>query len=163
MDPNTESYNRSGVFLQTFVGNELEKQGWEKIFEHPVVIAPFNGVTRTTCFVLRPKSSEQYSYSVMLSFQEDTVSHANSHSKGATIPYAVWDNSLATYKVLLPELKILNKKYKISISGEGGEFESLVLNSPIHKSKIKVLKSEKIMNHTYSGYLKINKLKLIKK
>lgn len=42
MDPNTESYNRSGVFLQTFVGNELEKQGWEKIFEHPVVIAPFN-------------------------------------------------------------------------------------------------------------------------
>lgn len=42
MKPNTESYNRSGVFLQTFVGNELEKYEWEKIFEHSVIAAPFH-------------------------------------------------------------------------------------------------------------------------
>ena len=42
MNPKTESYNKSGVFLQTFVGGELEKQGCEIVFEHPVTIAPFN-------------------------------------------------------------------------------------------------------------------------
>ncbi|MGH7800439.1 MAG: restriction endonuclease subunit S [Thermodesulfobacteriota bacterium] len=74
---------------------------------HKVVIAPFDGVTRTTCFILRAKSSEYFGYSVMLAFQEDTVGFANAHCKGATIPYAVWDGSLADMKIVLPPKHIL--------------------------------------------------------
>ena len=44
-----------------------------------------------------------------------------------------------THWVANEQIKELNKKYKISESGEGGEFESLVLNCPMFKNKIKVL------------------------
>lgn len=37
------------------------------------------------------------------------------------------------------ELLALNKKYGISIMGEGGEYESFTLDSPIHRKKIKIL------------------------
>ena len=37
----TDSYNASGVFLQTFVANELKKLGWNTEIEHHVVVAPF--------------------------------------------------------------------------------------------------------------------------
>lgn len=61
---------------------------------HKVVIAPFDGVTRTTCFVLRPTSEKWFSYSVMRLFQDDTIQYASAHSQGATIPYAVWAGSV---------------------------------------------------------------------
>lgn len=34
------------------------------------------------------------------------------------------------------DIKLLNEKYKISVSGEGGEFETFVLDCPIFKKKI---------------------------
>ena len=41
-------------------------------------------------------------------------------------------------KKLINHLKELNKKYEISLIGEGGEFESLVLNCPLFKKKLKI-------------------------
>ena len=64
-------------------------------------------------------------------------------------------------KKTLEQLKLLWEKYKISLTGEGGEYESLVLNSPMHKKKIKILSSKKIMQSSYSGYLKIERVELI--
>lgn len=43
----------------------------------------------------------------------------------------------------LNELIGLEKKYKINLSGEGGEFESLVLDCPLFKKKLKIIESEK--------------------
>ena len=63
----------------------------------------------------------------------------------------------------LEELKELKKKYGVSICGEGGEFESLVLDCPLFKKRIKLVDSKKIMEEEYSGYLKINKVELIEK
>ena len=62
---------------------------------HKVVVAPFKGVTRTTCFVLRPKTQLFLAYATMTAFQDETIGFASAHSRGATIPYAVWDSSLA--------------------------------------------------------------------
>lgn len=42
----------------------------------------------------------------------------------------------------LEEVKILSGKYGISIAGEGGEFESFVLNCPMFKKKIKIISFE---------------------
>src|SRR3989344_5506944 len=44
---------------------------------------------------------------------------------------------------LIKDLKNLNKKYNIHLAGEGGEYESFVLNCPLFKYKLKI-KSFKI-------------------
>jgi asparagine synthase (glutamine-hydrolysing) len=38
----------------------------------------------------------------------------------------------------IEDIKFLNEKYKINPAGEGGEFESFVLNCPLFKKKLKV-------------------------
>jgi len=67
-------------------------------------------------------------------------------------------------KKCLEDLKKLNEKYGINLVGEGGEYESLVIDGPIFKKKINIINSEKKWDEkTQSGYLKINKATLIKK
>jgi len=56
----------------------------------------------------------------------------------------------------------LNKKYGISLVGEGGEYETLVLDAPIFKKRIKVVQKEKIWENQ-SGYLLIRKAELVDK
>lgn len=43
------------------------------------------------------------------------------------------------------------KKLKIHIGGEGGEYESLVLNCPLFQKKIKIKKANIIMEKDYTG------------
>jgi len=42
-------------------------------------------------------------------------------------------------KKFIEEMKGLKEKYKINVAGEGGEFETFVLNCPLFKSGLKVL------------------------
>ncbi|HIE14593.1 TPA: TIGR00289 family protein [Candidatus Bathyarchaeota archaeon] len=63
---------------------------------------------------------------------------------------------------VINELIELNKKFQISIVGEGGEYETLVLDAPYFKKKIQILDSE-IVWAGQSGFLKIKKAKLIAK
>lgn len=41
-------------------------------------------------------------------------------------------------KKFIEEIKTLNKKYKIHPAGEGGEFETFVLNCPLFKKELKI-------------------------
>ena len=75
---------------------------------HKVAIAPFDGVTRTTCFVFRPAQSEWSAFATMTAFAEATIAYANAHSQGATIPYAVWDGSLSEMPLVLPPSDLLH-------------------------------------------------------
>jgi diphthine-ammonia ligase len=60
------------------------------------------------------------------------------------------------------ELLELKKKFGISVSGEGGEYESLVLNCPLFKKKIEILNSEICWDSkTNSGYLIIKEARLV--
>lgn len=43
---------------------------------------------------------------------------------------------------LIDELEKLKERYGINISGEGGEYETLVLNAPLFKKRIKLLEYE---------------------
>lgn len=63
----------------------------------------------------------------------------------------------------LDEFKKLNKKYGIHIAGEGGEYETLVLDSPLFKKRISVIDSQKIMQNEFTGNLIVKKIKLEKK
>ncbi len=69
---------------------------------HKVVVAPFKGVTRKTCFVFKSILPGYHAFATLTLFQESTVSFANAHSKGATIPYAVWPQSMDGMPVIVP-------------------------------------------------------------
>lgn len=56
----------------------------------------------------------------------------------------------------------LNRKLGISLVGEGGEYETLVLDAPFFKKRIKILEYEKIWKGD-SGYLKVLKAALAEK
>ncbi len=83
--------------------------GAMRAYFHKVCIAPFPGVTRTTCFVLRPRKSEFTAFGTMTAFAESTVDYAAKHAQGATIPYAVWDGSLARMPILRPPDNLLRQ------------------------------------------------------
>lgn len=56
-----------------------------------------------------------------------------------------------------------HKHYSLSPIGEGGEFESFVLDSPNFKKKIEITKSNTIMDGKHSGILKIENAQIIEK
>ena len=60
------------------------------------------------------------------------------------------------------ELLKLREKYGISPIGEGGEYESLVLDAPYFKRKIQILETEKVWREN-QGYLLVKKARLVHK
>jgi len=59
----------------------------------------------------------------------------------------------------LKDMKELEEKYKINVAGEGGEFETMVVNSPIHKKKIEMIETKKEYANN-QGTLIIKKVEL---
>jgi len=55
----------------------------------------------------------------------------------------------------LRKLKVLNKKYGFNVAGEGGEYETIVVDAPTFKKKINFKKGKLIMENEFTGYLKI--------
>jgi type I restriction enzyme S subunit len=76
---------------------------------HKVTVAPFEGITRTTCFILRPNKKDYLSFALMTVFQETTINYANSRSSGSTIPYAIWENGLEDMPLLVPDENTISK------------------------------------------------------
>ncbi|MGB9741351.1 MAG: diphthine--ammonia ligase [Candidatus Bathyarchaeia archaeon] len=60
---------------------------------------------------------------------------------------------------VIKELVELNKRYGISVVGEGGEYETFVLDAPFFKKKIKIVSGEKFWK-SQSGYLLIKEAEL---
>jgi len=73
---------------------------------HKVCIAPFDGTTRTTAFVLFPRAKEDFSFATLLLHHPDTIDYATRHSTGSTIPYAVWSSSLEEMPVIVPPSEV---------------------------------------------------------
>ena len=69
-----------------------------------------------------------------------------------------WLNKIITKKDV-EKLKELNKKYGVSVIGEGGCFESLVLNCPMFDKRIKIIDYEIKMESENTGKLIIKKAK----
>lgn len=64
----------------------------------------------------------------------------------------------------LNRLEQLNTKFGISLGGEGGEYETLVLDTPFFKKRIEIIEKEVIFDEKrLQGYLKIKQTKLIEK
>ena len=64
---------------------------------------------------------------------------------------------------MIADLEKLHGKNKINVGGEGGEFESLVLDCPLFMKRIKLIKTKKKMDSLHSGRLIIEKARLVEK
>ncbi len=73
---------------------------------HKVCIAPFDGTTRTTAFVLFPRVKEDSAFATLLLHHPDTIDYATRHSTGSTIPYAVWSSSLEEMPAIVPPSEV---------------------------------------------------------
>lgn len=62
----------------------------------------------------------------------------------------------------LIELKKLSEKHQFNFAGEGGEFESFVLDGPIFKKRLRILDSEKVWKGD-SGSFVIKKIEMMDK
>lgn len=58
----------------------------------------------------------------------------------------------------LTDFKKLNKKYGFNIAGEGGEYETVVIDSPMFNKKIEILDYKIIMENDFTGFLEIKKI-----
>jgi diphthine-ammonia ligase len=62
----------------------------------------------------------------------------------------------------IEKLLELHEKFQISLVGEGGEYESLVLDAPIFKKRIEIVKAE-VSYENNCGVLEIKEAKLVDK
>ena len=76
--------------------------GAMRSYFHKVILAPFDGITRQTCFVLRSKNSSNYPFDLFTAFQDSTVQYSSNRSTGSTIPYATWDHALVMMPIFRP-------------------------------------------------------------
>ena len=66
---------------------------------------------------------------------------------------------------MLPTLRVLNKKFGLDYCGEGGEYETLVLDCPVFKKRLVILETEILLDEEDCnvGNLKVLKLKAVEK
>lgn len=95
--------------LVTFRENDILFGAMRPYF-HKVALAAFEGTTRTTVFVLRPRLAPDLAFALMIVNAEATIEYATSHSSGTTIPYAVWRNGIDGMPVVAPP-SVLRAKF----------------------------------------------------
>lgn len=79
--------------------------GAMRVYFHRVIIAPFDGITRTTCFTLRPIDADYLGFGLLCCDQDSSIEYAQQTSKGSTMPYAVWDGGLGDMVISIPDSK----------------------------------------------------------
>jgi type I restriction enzyme S subunit len=98
---NSMSGTEAKTSLVSFKKNDILFGAMRPYF-HKVVLAPFDGTTRTTTFVLRVINPRYLAFFLLTLFQDSAVAYATNHSQGTTIPYAVWSNSFESYPLVIP-------------------------------------------------------------
>jgi len=56
-------------------------------------------------------------------------------------------------QITLNRLIVLNRLYSVDVCGEGGEFETLVLDAPWFRKRLEILKAEKVWDGSSGRYL----------
>ncbi|VVB95373.1 Diphthamide synthase [uncultured archaeon] len=65
-------------------------------------------------------------------------------------------------EMMIEDLKTLNKKYRVHIAGEGGEYETLVLDAPYYMKRIDLIETKNIWMGDH-GVMKVIKAELAEK
>jgi type I restriction enzyme S subunit len=97
---------------------------------HKIGLAFFDGITRTTTFVLRPSKDCFRHFALLHFFSDDVVAFSTTASVGTTIPYVKWD-SLKSYQIAIPSDQLLAAFEKMAnslvqlIGAQGDESRTL--------------------------------------
>jgi type I restriction enzyme S subunit len=75
---------------------------------HKVGIAPFDGITRTTTFTLRPKKDGFRAFALYWFFSDEVIEYSTTASVGTTIPYVRWE-TLENYEIPIPPHNFMEK------------------------------------------------------
>ncbi len=89
--------------------------GAMRVYFHRVCIAPFDGITRTTSLVLRPKNPIYLPYLYQICNEERTINMATKLSSGTQQPYVKWEKNLENHQI--PNNIDLVEKYSKRVSG----------------------------------------------
>ena len=73
---------------------------------HKVLLAPFDGITRKTCFVINAKNKKYSDWLYLLMYQQSTVAFATTVCVGSTMPY-VRPQDLFRMNIILPDENIV--------------------------------------------------------
>ena len=102
------NYTEAQSSLVTFEKGDI-LFGAMRPYLHKVAIAPFAGITRTTCFVIRPRTPQSLSWLFLTLFQQSSVDYASMICNGSDRPYAVWNKGMERMKLLCPDDALLSK------------------------------------------------------
>ena len=69
---------------------------------HKVLIAPFNGVTNSSVFVIYPKRNIFYSFLVAVLFSNSTITYATQVASGTKMPVVKWED-LCKMPIIIPD------------------------------------------------------------
>lgn len=79
---------------------------------HKVIMAPFSGLTRSTCFVISPKNESYRYFLYLLLFQKSSIDYATTICVGSTMPYTVWKD-FSRMPIVIPTEDIVIRFAKI--------------------------------------------------
>ena len=99
--PNEEAKSSIITFKQDYI-----IIGAMRVYFHRVILAPCDGITRTTCFTLSSYSSEYLSYALLTCDLDSSIDQAQNTSKGSTMPYAVWDGGMGEIELAIPPIDV---------------------------------------------------------
>jgi type I restriction enzyme S subunit len=75
---------------------------------HKVLIAPFNGVTNASVFIIYPSNAYYYCFLVCTLFSDSTIAYATRCASGTKMPVLKWED-LCSMQLVIPEESILYK------------------------------------------------------
>ncbi len=103
----TDDINNAESSLIAFEKGQI-LMGAMRPYFHKVLLAPFSGITRSTCFVIVPKETIFNYYLYMTIFQKSSIDFATTVSVGSTMPYVRWKD-FSRIKIIWPSEAILRK------------------------------------------------------
>ena len=83
--------------------------GAMRVYFHRVILAPCDGITRTTCFTLKPINPAYLAFGLITCDLDSSIDHAQNTSKGSTMPYAVWDGGMGEIEIAIPPIDVAEK------------------------------------------------------
>ncbi len=101
---------------------------------HKVVIAPFDGVTNSSVFVIMPKKENYYALLITILFSENTINYASMSASGTKMPVIKWED-LCSMEILIPEEKIIDSFNRIVKN-----FYDLIIKNTKENQKLAVLR-----------------------
>ena len=128
--------------------------GAMRVYFHRVVIAPFDGITRTTCFTLSPFLPDYLCFGLLCCNQDSSIEYAQTTSKGSTMPYAVWDGGLGDMNILIPSPDIAQKFNEIVLP-----MVRQIQNSYFENSNMRMLR-DNLLPRLMSGELDVSNIDL---